>query len=178
MADMRKIVIDVNLKQTANNNGENKAKQIDDSGSVDMDTIFNATGNIGASAIASVFVNQAYRYAKSAVTKSVVYGVDKHIRLTENYKAGESKANAMTAINKVTSLASSVIGGGVAGSTFGPIGAVVGAVIGTVGWGVNEIIDYSQQRDRIELEMAGLSAQTNWNRKRAGLSNLGRGTDN
>lgn len=171
MSDMRKIEITVDLKQNTQNSGGDSPKLIGDSGETSLDNIFSSLGNNPKGLVQSVFVNQAYGYAKSSVIKMVDYAWNKRLTLTENYKGQDFKSNAMTSISKVGSFATSVGAGFV-------LGGVAGGLIGLVGWSVNEIIGIYQQKDKIAMDLAGTNLQTNWGRTRAGLTTQGRGTEN
>ena len=70
------------------------------------------------------------------------------------------------------------ISGAITGSALGPAGAVAGAVIGTVGWGVNEIMNYQQRMSNTYQLLNSNNFSTNFAQVRAGLINGGRGTEN
>ena len=119
----------------------------------------------------SILVNQAYGYAKQAVKSSITYGINKHFTLNEDYIGEQTMQNALNTIGKVGSLAASVGAGFV-------FGGVPGAVIAGVGFGVNETIQVFQKYDRVNMQLAEVNLQSQFQRVRLGLVDGGKGTQN
>ena len=178
----RKVVIDINLNTIGGNKelGANQTTIINNEGDTNIQNIFNSITNKsnGINAVQSVFVNQAYQYAKQAVLQSVNYGLDRHFKMNEDYKGQNDKSNALTIIGKASSFGTAIGGGASGGAMFGPVGALVGATIGAVGFGINEIISYNQSKDQQNIILATTNANVSFARTRAGLSNNSRGTEN
>ena len=105
-------------------------------------------------------------------------GYGRYLDLTEDYKAGTARQNAMAHISRVTNVAASAIGGAVMGAKLGPLAAIIGAVVGIAGSiAKNELQRYqvlAEQTKSIHEEAYSLY----FNTARAGMINYSRGTEN
>lgn len=178
MADNKRIIIE--LRTITGNGGS--ASRSGDSGD-DSSSAHDDTANLNyiihpiksaekALLGKSVLLNQAYGLAKQAVKQSVMYGINRHFNLTENYMAQTDMQNILTTIGKVSSLASAVGAGAMLGA------GAPGAIIAAVGWVVNEGIGVYQRFDQAYIQLNEGNMQSNFQRVRMGLTDGGRGTQN
>ena len=180
MAETRKITIEIVGKTT--DTGNNQAeKPVDENGQLkkNLTYLLHPIKTLEAQTLGkSVLINQAYQSAKNSIINAVEWTHNRYFSLKENYLGQMNYNNIMTSINKVASLGTSAISGAITGSALGPVGAVAGAVIGTVGWGVNEIMNYQQRMSNTYQLLNSNNFSTNFAQVRAGLINGGRGTEN
>lgn len=167
MADERKIVVEISLKQ-------------------DEDTIKNVTDNENEETkdtdsnilMKNIIVNQAYNLAKDTLIRAVDVGITRNLALREDYIGENIYNNAKVTINKVSNLATSVIGGAVTGGQAGVGGAIAGAIIGFAGWGIGEAFSINERQSNYARTLNASRYGSDFMQTRAGLINGGRGTEN
>lgn len=168
MAETRKITIEIIQK----NEQEQPEKPEDDKEQ-------KKASSEGKTLLKSVILNQGYQTAKKLVIQSVEESVDRYLTLTEDYMAQNTYNMVKTSISKMTSAGSTIIGGALAGAKVGGVyGAVAGIVIGTIGWGVSEYISYQSRMSGYYRSLNASNIEINYSRKRAGLVDGSRGTEN
>jgi len=170
MAETRKIVIEIKNK---GNGIDEKIKEM--SPLKEQENKVTSDGLILAK---SVLLNQAINTAKRTVINAVTSSVDRYMTLTEDYMAQTSYQNAITTINKMTSLVGSVYAGAKIGSVGGAVGSAVGAGIALVGFGANEIISYQSRMSGYYRQINASNISRAYYSKRYGLIDNGRGTEN
>lgn len=168
MAETRKITIEIIQK----NEQEQPEKPEDDKEQ-------KKASSEGKTLLKSVILNQGYQTAKKLVIQSVEASVDRYLTLTEDYMAQNTYNMVKTSISKMTNAGSTIIGGAIAGAKVGGVaGAVAGVVIGTIGWGVSEYISYQSRMSGYYRSLNASNIEMNYARKRAGLVDGSRGTEN
>lgn len=169
MADTRKITIELIQKtegdETPKTPDEDKDKKKSDSE--------------GKTLLKSIILNQGYKVAKKMVIQSVEASVNRYLTLTEDYMAQDTYNMVKTSIDKATTAGTAIIGGAVTGAKVGgAVGAGVGAVIGTIGFGVSEVISYQSRMSGYFRALNASNIEMNYARKRAGLMDGSKGTEN
>lgn len=102
----------------------------------------------------------------------------RYFSLTENY-IGQNKMNQFqTQMSAAKTLFTSVGGGAIAGSAFGPIGAAIGAVGGGVKTIITTAIERDKKIEQYNMQLNAINAQMEFMSSRASLINGGRGTEN
>ena len=87
--------------------------------------------------------------------------------------------NAINVIGKVTSIASTIGGGTLAGAQVGGLlGAVVGGVFSTIGVGVSETLSVQGKMSQTFRSLNASNVELNYARARAGLTDGSMGTEN
>ena len=123
--------------------------------------------------------NQAIQNAKQLTIRSVDASINHYLSLSEDYMAENLYNNAKTLINKISGLGSSIVGGAMTGATVGGVGgAIAGMIIGTGAWTVNEVITYQTRMSGYYRTLNASNIEVDYARRRAGLTNMGRGTEN
>lgn len=174
MTEEKRIVIE--LKLTSGSGGgygsENKSTSNVHDDTVDINYIVHPIKSAEKAMLGkSALLSQAYGVAKQAVKSSIMYGINRHFNLTENYMAQTDMQNVLTTIGKISSFASTVGAGFIAGN-------VAGAAIAAVGWGVNEGVAIYQRFDQAYIQLTETNIQSNFQRVRLGLVDGGKGTQN
>lgn len=169
MADTRKITIEI-IQKTE---GDDTPK------TPDNDKDKKKTDSEGKTLLKSVILNQGYSVAKKLVIQGVESSMNRYLTLSEDYMAQNTYNAVKTSINKLSSAGSAILGGAVAGAkAAGPFGAVAGIVIGTVGYGVSEFLSYQSRMSSYFRALNASNAEMNFARKRAGLIDGSKGTEN
>lgn len=123
--------------------------------------------------------NQAMQNAKQMTIRTVEANIDHYLSLSEDYFAENTMAMVKGYISHLSSGASSIIGGAMAGAQVGGVyGAVAGAVIGTISWGYNEVIGYQTKMSSYYRSLNASNVNLDYARRRAGLVDGGKGTEN
>lgn len=172
MADTRKIVVELVQREegsaipqpTPTPSGDTKTKE--------------KTTSEGKILLKSVILNQGYNTAKRLVIQGVQANINHYFALSEDYMGENTYNNVMATLNNIKGMASSVIGGAVAGSVAGPIGAGVGALIGATSGVVSNYLSFQQRMSSYYQNLNASNYQTAYARKRAGLTDGGKGTEN
>lgn len=174
MADTRKITIEIIQKSegedtptpTPDNTGSNTTEK-------------KKTDSEGKTLLKSVILNQGYNTAKQMVIQSVEASVNRYMTLTEDYMAQNTYNKVKTSISKAVSAGSAIIGGAVSGGQVaGPAGAAVGAIIGTIGYASSEFISYQSRMSSYNSSLNASNISIDYARRRAGLTDGSRGTEN
>lgn len=167
MADLRKVVVEIQLKGNEKN-VENKTTENDND-----EAIERTQGDL----IKGILAHEGLKVAKQTLSRVVDSTVGNYLSMTENYIGEQIYQNAKTGISKVTSVISSVGGGLALGGGFTPAGAV-GAVVGLVSWGVGEVFSIRERNIQINQSLNASAFQREFMGTRYGLINEGRGTEN
>lgn len=169
MADTRKITIEI----------IQKAEGDDIPKTPDEDKDKKKSDNEGKALLKSFILNQGYKVAKKMVIQSVEASVNRYLTLTEDYMAQNTYNMVKISIDKANAAGTTIIGGAITGAIVGGfIGAGVGAVIGTVGLGVSEFINYQSRMSGYFRALNASNIEMNYARKRAGLMDGSKGTEN
>lgn len=119
--------------------------------------------------------------AKNAISlghQVVTLSVNRYFQLSEDYKGENYLNNVMGNINRVKSIGSSIVGGAMAGSTFGPLGIVVGAAVSGATTVIRQQIDFKNKVASFEQSLNATRVETAFRAQRAGLYDGGKGTEN
>lgn len=168
MAETRKITIEI-IQTDGSTPKPTPVKPSDDS---------DKASNEGKTLLKSVILNQGYKVAKQMIVSSVEASVNRYLTLTEDYMAQNTYNAVKTSISKITTGSSAIVGSAMAGSIVGPIGTAVGAVIGTIGFATSEFISYQSKMSSYYRALNASNIEMNYARKRAGLTDGSRGTEN
>lgn len=175
MPDNRKITIEIlsstNDKQQIENDAEQQMEQ-----SIG-NTMKTKVGGSSQSVKAAVLV-RAFEQVAQLVIQAAEQTIERNYTLSEDYIGKANLNNIKTAIGKATGLVGSAGSGAIAGASFGPVGAVVGAVVGA---GVYVGSEYLNNRAALSSRYQVLNAaniNVEFARKRSGLYDEGRGTEN
>lgn len=179
MADERKIVIELSLGAS----GSNGSKKKEDDTTKDLTDILEfiqhpIKNTENALLGKSVLINQIYQRTKSVVKQNAEYYFGKHINLTENYKLENDFNNAKNIISKSIQIGSSIIGGAIIGSEFGPAGIAVGAALGFVSEAVNTITEGIHAHEQENIQLNTIRVESSYQMTRMGLIDNGRNTLN
>ena len=86
--------------------------------------------------------------------------------------------NVTTAIEKVTSLGTTIAGAVTIGSSFGPVGIALTTTIATVGWLINDGIEKEKRWQTARLAQNNANYNREFSAVRAGLIDGSKGTLN
>lgn len=163
--ETRKIVIEIVSKEASTPSQKiiDKVQKTDTTQTIE--TIKDGT------LISSLVVNQAFNQVKGLVKNAAFYYMNKNFTLKENYIRNRDVENALTSINKITSLGTSVAGGFL-------LGNVAGAAVAAAGWAANEAFTAFKRQDQAMMGLNTTNIQNAYQRTRAGLNDGGRGTQN
>lgn len=177
MADERKIVIELKPQDVNKSVGDGEKKNKQDS--YDLSALAHPIKYLEKNTIGkNVIAYQAYSLVKQQIKTMAMYEINKYFSLTENYTAQQNMNNALTAISKVASFGTTVVGGAMTGSALGPYGAAAGAIVAAVGWTVNESIQVYQRFDQQRRDLATMNTQSQFQLTRMGLVDGGRNSQN
>lgn len=119
---------------------------------------------------------QLYEQAKATTFKLVDYCHTRYFNLSEDY-LGENQYNIIKGqLQKTSNVIQSVGNGIIQGLQFGIPGAVVGAALSGLSLGVQYSISNSQRWSSYHQQLNAVNFNTQFNSKRAGLYDGGRGT--
>lgn len=180
MEDTRKIVVEIVNREEIESKQQTNKKE--DSGEVEVNLSFllhpiknTQTALLGK----SVFVNQAFDLAKNSIGQAITLSANRYFNMKEDYLTENMFNSAKTTINKVANFGTSIISGGIAGSSVGgPIGAVIGASISAVSFGITEVLNYQARISSYYQSLNASNYQIGFMRTRAGLTNGSKGTEN
>lgn len=168
MAEVRKITIEIVQKGE-----EGTPKPPDDTKPQEK------ASSEGKTLLKSVILNQGYQTAKRLVIQGVNASISNYLALSEDYMAENVINNVKLSISKFTSLGSTVLSGAVAGGQVGGfVGAIVGGTIGMIGWGASEYLSYQARMGAYYRSLNASNIEKDYMRRRSGLYNDGRGTEN
>lgn len=101
--------------------------------------------------------------AKNLLTEGALYGINKHLELTDDYVSQRYLNAGMNVIGRAVSMGSSIVAGA-------NVGGVVGAIIGAV-FAVGDLaFDIFKNYDKQNILIKQLDAQLQYQRQRAGYS--------
>lgn len=123
-----------------------------------------------ASVIASVYANQAFNYAKSAVISQARFQVNRYFAMTDDYQGKQDVDNALHLIGIGMTIYGATKAGAIVGAKFGAVGAIIGAVIGFIGSTGNEILSAHRAVATQELQIRQSTAQLSYTMSRRGAS--------
>ena len=107
--------------------------------------------------------NLAFRETISALKDASLYGINRHLQLTDNY-VGERYLNAgVNVISRAFSMGTAIYAGF-------SVGGVVGAVVGAVAATTDLIFDVATNFDKQYILLRQMDAQLDYQRQRAGYS--------
>lgn len=158
--DNRSIVIELRVTNSAGAPKEEESK-----------TETEEEQNEGAKNWKTVLITETWGYAKSQIKSMVMYDINRYLNLTENYKLQTTVKNAQIAISKVSSLATTLATGFIAGNA-------IGAAVAGIAWFVSEGIGIAQRFNDAYTEIARNNYQSIYSMSRLGLIDNGRGTQN
>lgn len=172
-ADERKIVIELKALNVAGDDED------DDSGEDE------AAAKKRKKAIKSA-LKKTLSYAYHEISAQVMYDFGNYTTLSENYKAAVLVDNVKTTVNKVKSLAETMISsamlGAKIGAFWGPVGAgwgaVAGAVVSAGSWVASTGLDLRRQLQQQDISLLMNDKASGYSRSRLGLIDNGRGTYN
>lgn len=165
-ADERKIVIELKALNVAGDDED------DDSGEDE------AAAKKRKKVIKSA-LKKTLSYAYHEISAQVMYDFGNYTTLSENYKAAVLVDNVKTTVNKVKSLAETMISSAMLGAKIGGgIGAAAGAVLGGTSWGVSTGLDLRRQLQQQDISLLMNDKASGYSRSRLGLIDNGRGTYN
>lgn len=175
MADVRKITIEILQKEDGG--GANVPTP---QGQDTTENIERTSPQKESSGLLKNFIfNQAMQNAKQMTIRSIEASIDHYLSLSEDYMAENVMAIAKGCINHLSNAGSSIIGTAMAGATVGGVyGAIAGAVIGTISFGVNEVITYQTKMSSFYRNLNASNINIDYARRRAGLTDGGKGTEN
>ncbi len=169
MADTRKITIEIIQK----NEGDDTPKIPDE----DKDK--KKSDSEGKTLLKSVILNQGYKVAKKLVIQGVESSMNRYLTLSEDYMAQNVYNAVKVSIDKATTAGTAIIGGGLAGAKVAGVpGAIAGIVIGSVGFGVSEFLSYQSRMSGYYRTLNASNIEMSFARKRAGLMDGSKGTEN
>lgn len=167
MADSRKITIEIlgGDGQQNSSGAEGKLEQT-------VGKIINPMKNKGLSQNAqTILLNQAFEQVKKLTIQAADLTINRFYTLSEDYIGQTNYNNIRTLISKGTGFITSVAGGAIAG---GPAGAIISG-IGYIG---SEFISNQAALSSRYQELNAANINIEFSRKRSGLYDEGRGTEN
>ena len=172
MPDLR--MIRVSLETTENNvpthPSEPNAQEMQDN---------NGKTNETKTIFKSFIIGKGFETAKRLIIQGVDVGLNRQFSINEDYMGETTYQNAKNVIGKVTSIASTIGGGTLAGAQVGGLlGAVVGGVISTIGVGVSETLSVQGKMSQTFRSLNASNVELNYARARAGLTDGSMGTEN
>lgn len=111
----------------------------------------------------NVLVNQVYQGLKGEISEMAMYGINRHLTLTDNYVAERYLTNSLNVITRTISFGGAVLAGF-------KVGGVAGAVIGAVISGVSTTFDIVKNFDQQNIHIRQMDKQLEYQRQRAGYS--------
>ena len=168
MPDLRMIRISL---ETTNNNVptqpiEPNAQEMQDN---------NGKTNETATIFKSLIIGKGFETAKRLIIQGVDVGLNRQFSINEDYMGETTYQNAKNVIGKVTSIASTIGGGTLAGAQ---VGAVIGFGISTIGVGVSETLSVQGKMSQTFRSLNASNVELNYARARAGLTDGSMGTEN
>lgn len=125
------------------------------------------------------FISYAVGKAKSIAKGYALYYVNRHLNLTEDYKAEQNLNNALSIISHVGEGFTTILSGAIVGAKAGGgLGAVAGAVVGAGAFAANTTLNAIQAHDEEKIRISTMNIQANYQQVRLGLIDDGRGTQN
>lgn len=175
MADVRKITIEILQKEDGGGANVPTPQGQDTTENIERTSPQKESSGL----LKNYIFNQAMQNAKQMTIRTIEANIDHYLALSEDYFAENTMAMAKGYINHLSSGASSIVGGAIAGAQIGGVyGAVAGAVIGTISWGVNEVITYQTKMSSFYRSLNASNVNLDYARRRAGLTDGGKGTEN
>ena len=101
--------------------------------------------------------------AKTLLTEGALYGINKHLSLTDDYISQRYLKAGINVISRAVSIGSSIVAGATVG---GLVGAVIGAVFAVGDLAFDIFKNYDQQN----IMLRQMDAQLQYQRQRAGYS--------
>ena len=184
MADIRKIIIDINVNNNSDNsedenNTDESKTSIKKDAKLAINAIFHPLKVLQESTVGkNVLVNQVFESAKNNLKTIILYQLNRQFNLDEDYKAQMTMNNTLNIIGGITGMVGSTATGALLGLKYGPVGAVVGATIGLASNLVTSAIQYYQKKDQENLRLTQIRHDATFNQMRLGLIDGGRGTEN
>ena len=132
----------------------------------------------GVSALGSIVANEAFKQAKTIIKNLGTYSLNRYFNLTEDYLSEQTMQNVTTAIEKVTSIGTTIAGAVTIGSSFGPVGIALTTTIATVGWLINDGIEKEKRWQTARLAQNNANYNREFSAIRAGLIDGSKGTLN
>lgn len=119
---------------------------------------------------------QIYDNAKESLLHAVDYSINRSLSLSEDYLAENQYRVIKGTYQKISGAYNSIANGAIAGATIGgPAGAVAGAFINLISWGVREATSQAERWSNYNRQLNAINFNTQFNAKRAGLYDGGRG---
>lgn len=173
MADMR--MIRVSLETSYNNGTPVQPSEPQTEEMADGKGKTNETVTI----FKSLIIGKGFETAKKLIIQGVDVGLNRQFSINEDYMGETTYQNAKNVIGKVTSIASTIGGGTLAGAQVGGLwGAVIGGVISTIGVGVSETISVQGKISQTFRSLNASNIEINYARARSGLTDGSQGTEN
>ena len=172
MPDLRMIRISL---ATTNNNvptqpSEPNAQEMQDN---------NGKTNETATIFKSLIIGKGFETAKRLIIQGVDVGLNRQFSINEDYMGETTYQNAKNVIGKVTSIASTIGGGTLAGAQVGGLwGAAIGFGISAIGVGVSETLSVQGKMSQTFRSLNASNVELNYARARAGLTDGSMGTEN
>lgn len=132
----------------------------------------------GVSALGSIVANEAFKQAKTIIKNLGTYSLNRYFNLTEDYLSEQTMQNVVTAIEKVTSIGTTIAGAVTIGSSFGPVGIALTTTIATVGRLINDGIEKEKRWQTARLAQNNANYNREFSAIRAGLIDGSKGTLN
>lgn len=132
----------------------------------------------GVSALGSIVANEAFKQAKTIIKNLGTYSLNRYFNLTEDYLSEQTMQNVTTAIEKATSIGTTIAGAVTIGSSFGPVGIALTTTIATVGWLINDGIEKEKRWQTARLAQNNANYNREFSAIRAGLIDGSKGTLN
>lgn len=115
------------------------------------------------SLVENAIFQQAKKEAINFLKEASLYGINRHLQLTDNYVQERYLNAGINVVNRAMSMGSAVIAGF-------SVGGVVGAVVGAV-FAVGDLaFDIFQNYDQQNIKLRQMDAQLDYQRQRAGYS--------
>jgi hypothetical protein len=116
--------------------------------------------------------------AKNLVSQSLNVTANRYFNMSENYLLENELDNVKSVVRNASSFAQSIVTGVKLGSTLGVGGAVVGGALGAASSLISSGITYQSKLSGYYSALNSTNANTDWNARRLGLNDGGRGTEN
>lgn len=117
--------------------------------------------------VATIFTNvvatQAYAQLKGELTEMAMYGINRHLMLTDDYVSERQLTASLNVINRSISVGATIVAGASVG---GPVGAVFGALVGVS----TTMFDIFKNLDQQNIRIKQMDKQLEYQRQRVGFS--------
>ena len=167
-SDNRKIIIEIRDSNTtqnssAKNNNEYKKNK--------KNSLKLAKEEIKKEELKNILVNQAYNQAKALIKQSVQSSLNRYYNMKENYMLENDIQQFQNIANKTGNFITTVAAGA-------SIGGPVGATIAAGSWVINETIGTANKWADVYAQINADNYNKTFTKKRIGLVDNGRGTEN